>query len=73
MKSSPVLENWSIRELQRQKKTALFLRLAASQDKAGILKLAEQGRIVEHPIDILRDSYVFDFLKIPISIVFARS
>ena len=59
------LENWSLRELQRQKKAALFLRLAASQDKAGILKLAEKGRIVEHPADILRDSYVFEFLKIP--------
>jgi predicted nuclease of restriction endonuclease-like (RecB) superfamily len=60
-----ILENWSLRELQRQKKTALFLRLAVNQDKAGVLKLAEQGKIVEHPADILRDSYVFDFLKIP--------
>jgi predicted nuclease of restriction endonuclease-like (RecB) superfamily len=60
-----ILEKWSIRELKRQKDAALFLRLAVNQDKAGVLKLAEQGRIVEHPADILRDSYVFDFLKIP--------
>jgi predicted nuclease of restriction endonuclease-like (RecB) superfamily len=59
------LENWSIRELKRQKASALFLRLAASQDKVGILKLAEQGKIVEHPADILRDPYIFEFLKIP--------
>jgi predicted nuclease of restriction endonuclease-like (RecB) superfamily len=60
-----VLENWSIRELKRQKETSLFLRLAASKDKAGVLKLAAQGNIIEHPSDLLRDPYVFEFLKIP--------
>ena len=59
------LENWSVEELKRQKETALFLRLAISQDKEGILKLAEQGKIIEKPSDILRDPYVFEFLKIP--------
>lgn len=59
-----VLEKWTVRELKRQKNTALFLRLAASKDKTGILKLAEQGSIVEQPEDILRDPYVFEFLKI---------
>jgi predicted nuclease of restriction endonuclease-like (RecB) superfamily len=60
-----VLENWSIRELKRQKETSLFLRLAASKDKAGVLKLAAKGNIIEHPSDLLRDPYVFEFLKIP--------
>lgn len=60
-----VLENWSIRELKRQKDTSLFLRLAASKDKAGVLKLASQGNLIEHPSDLLRDPYVFEFLKIP--------
>lgn len=60
-----ILERWSVRELQRQKKAALFLRLAAGKNKEEILKLAAQGQIVEQPEDILRDSYVFEFLKIP--------
>jgi predicted nuclease of restriction endonuclease-like (RecB) superfamily len=60
-----ILEKWTIRELKRQKSSSLFLRLAASQDKAGVLQLAEQGKIVERPEDILRDPYVFEFLKIP--------
>lgn len=60
-----ILEKWTVRELKRQKSSSLFLRLAASQDKAGVLKLAEQGKLVEHPEDILRDPYVFEFLKIP--------
>ncbi|MDP1698203.1 MAG: PDDEXK nuclease domain-containing protein [Xanthomonadaceae bacterium] len=58
-------ERWSVRELIRQKESALFLRLAASKDKAGILQLAAQGQIVEQPADLLREPYVFEFLKIP--------
>ncbi len=58
-------ERWSVRELVRQKESALFLRLAASKDKTGILQLAAQGQIVERPADLLREPYVFEFLKIP--------
>ena len=60
-----VSERWTIRELVRQKKSSLFLRLAASRDKEGILALARQGFVVETPTDVLRDPYVFEFLKIP--------
>lgn len=60
-----VREKWTVRELQRQKKTSLFLRLAAGKDKDAILQLASQGRIIERPSDLLRDSFVFEFLKIP--------
>jgi predicted nuclease of restriction endonuclease-like (RecB) superfamily len=60
-----IAERWSVRELVRQKKTALFLRLAAGKDREGLLKLAQQGQIVETATDILRDPYVFEFLKIP--------
>ena len=58
-------ERWSVRELIRQKDSALFLRLAASKDKAGILQLAAQGQLIEQPADLLREPYVFEFLKIP--------
>jgi predicted nuclease of restriction endonuclease-like (RecB) superfamily len=60
-----IAEKWSLRELRRQKKSAFFLRLAASKDKAGILQLAQRGQVIETPADILRDPYVFEFLKIP--------
>jgi len=60
-----ITEKWSIPELKRQKKSSLFLRLAASKDKEGILALAKQGQLVEKPTDILREPYVLDFLKIP--------
>lgn len=58
-------ENWSIPELRRQKKTSLYLRLAASKDKKGILRLAKQGQIVQQPTDIIREPCVLEFLKIP--------
>ena len=35
-------EKWAVRELERQKKTSLFLRIAAGKDKAAILQLASQ-------------------------------
>lgn len=60
-----ILEKWNVRELKRQKNASLFLRLAASQDKEGILKLARQGQLVEKADDIIKEPYVFEFLKIP--------
>jgi len=60
-----LLENWSTTELIRQKKTSLFLRLAASKDKEGILKLAKEGQTVSKPEDLIREPYVLEFLKIP--------
>ena len=59
------LENWSVRELIRQKKASLFLRLAASRDKKGILTLAKEGQQIENPADLIRSPYVLDFLQIP--------
>jgi predicted nuclease of restriction endonuclease-like (RecB) superfamily len=60
-----ILENWNIRELKRQKSASLFLRLAASKDKEGILKLAKDGLKTEKPEDIIREPYILEFLKIP--------
>jgi predicted nuclease of restriction endonuclease-like (RecB) superfamily len=58
-------EKWSIPELKRQKKSSLFLRLAAGKDKDAILQLASEGQIIAQPADLLRAPYVFEFLKIP--------
>ena len=59
------LENWNVRELVRQKNTALFQRLALSKNKEEILQLAAQGQDITTPKDILKDPYIFEFLKIP--------
>ena len=60
-----LIEHWSIPELKRQKKSSLFLRLALSKDKEGILKLAQEGQKIVHPTDIIREPYILDFLQIP--------
>jgi predicted nuclease of restriction endonuclease-like (RecB) superfamily len=60
-----VLENWSTTELIRQKKASLFLRLASSKNKEEILQLAQKGKIVVKPEDIIREPYVLEFLQIP--------
>ena len=58
-------ESWSIRELIRQKKSSLYLRLAASKDKKGILELAQKGQAIQNPADLIREPCTLDFLKIP--------
>jgi len=60
-----LIENWSVRELKRQKDSGLFMRLALSKNKDEILKLAQHGQIIESPQDIIKDIYVLEFLKIP--------
>jgi predicted nuclease of restriction endonuclease-like (RecB) superfamily len=60
-----IIERWSVQELKRQKDSALFLRLASGKDKQKILELAALGQMLEKPEDLLRDPYVFEFLKIP--------
>ncbi len=60
-----LLEKWSTTELKRQKSSSLFLRLAASKDKKGILQLAKQGQITQKAADIIREPYILEFLKIP--------
>ncbi len=60
-----IIEKWSTTDLIRQKNSLLFLRLAASKDKDGILQLAKQGQMIQQPADILREPCVLEFLKIP--------
>ena len=57
--------NWSVRELKRQYDSALYTRLALSRDKEGILKLSEQGQIIEEPKDLIKDPYILEFLGLP--------
>lgn len=57
-------ENWSVRELKRQKNSALFERIALSKDKKGVLALAEEGHIIEKAEDLVKEPYIFEFLGI---------
>jgi len=60
-----VAENWGVRSLRRQIDSALYLRLAASKDKKGIMQLAHKGIVVQQPEDIIKQTYTLEFLGIP--------
>jgi len=60
-----IQENWSVRELKRQKDSALFERIALSKDRAEILALAKHGQRLVTAQDIIEDPYVFEFLELP--------
>jgi len=59
------IENWTVRELKRQKKTGLFHRIALSKDKDKVLELSKKGQIVKSEKDLAKDPYVFEFLNLP--------
>ena len=65
--------NWDVVSLRRQMDSGLFLRLAASKDKKGILALAEHGVEVQRPDDIVKNTYTLEFLGLHESAHFTES
>lgn len=60
-----ILENWSVRELKRQKQSMLFERFALGKDKKELLKLSHKGQIIQKAEDIIKEPYILEFLGIP--------
>ena len=60
-----IKEDWDVRSLRRQMDSGLFLRLAKSKDKAGILALAATGIEIQKPEDIIKETYTLEFLGLP--------
>ena len=56
-----VKNNWSVRELERQKGSLLFERLALSKDKKGLMRLAKKGQEIQTYEDMIKDPYVLEF------------
>lgn len=53
---------WNVRELQRQKASCLYERLALSRDKDGVRRLAKEGQVIVKPADLLKEPLVLEFL-----------
>lgn len=62
-----IRENWSSRELERQLDSSLYERLTLSRDKKSVLRLSKRKHSTKQPREIVKDPYVLDFLKIPLS------
>jgi len=60
-----IAEDWTIRELKRQKKTGLFHRLAIGKDKERVLELAKKGQIIKSEDDFVKNPHVFEFMNFP--------
>lgn len=57
-----VSEGWTADTLHRQKESGLFMRLALSKDKKGVLQLALKGQQIQRPEDIVKNTYSLEFL-----------
>lgn len=49
----------------RQYGSSLYERLALSRDKNEVMKLAQEGQVIESPEDIFKDPYVLEFTGLP--------
>lgn len=46
-------------------KSMLYQRLALSSDKTEVMRLSQEGQIIEKPEDVIKDPYVFEFTGLP--------
>ena len=56
-----IKNNWSARELERQKGSLLFERLALSKDKKAVMRMARKGQEIQTYKDMIKDPYVLEF------------
>jgi len=52
---------WGYRELERQINSALYERLALSQDKNEVKQLSAKGQLIEKPYDVIKSPYILEF------------
>lgn len=68
-----VQNNWSVRELQRQFDSDLYVRLALSKNKKQVKQLAQKGQVIEKPEDVLKSRYVLEFLGLESKPIYSES
>ena len=57
-----IAENWGVKTLHRQMESGLFMRLAVSKDKQGVLAPAHKGQQAQTPEDVVKSTYTLEFL-----------
>lgn len=65
--------NWSYRELIRQRSSLLFERLSKSKNKDDIMRLANIGQEITNPVDAIKDPLILEFLNLPESHLLVES
>ena len=64
---------WSVRQLNRQVNSSLYERLALSRDKDSVMRLAQDGLIVEKPSDIIKNPITLEFLGLKPDAIYTES
>ena len=64
---------WSVRQLSRQVNSSLYERLALSRDKDSVIRLAQDGLIVEKPSDIIKNPITLEFLGLKPDAIYTES
>ena len=64
---------WSLRMLQRQYNSSLYERLALSRNKDKVMRLAQEGNVIEKPADIVKQPTVLEFLGLEESEKFSET
>lgn len=54
--------DWNVRQLQRQVASSLYERIALSRDKDEVMRLAQEGNVIEKPTDIIKNPLTLEFL-----------
>lgn len=55
-------QQWSKRHLQRQVDSGLYERIALSRNKDEVMRLTNEGQVIEKPTDIIKNPLVLEFL-----------
>jgi predicted nuclease of restriction endonuclease-like (RecB) superfamily len=61
------MNSWSVRQLERQVHSLFFERLLKSKDQKLMREKMVEAMAETHPIDIVKDPYVLEFLDLPAS------
>ena len=54
--------DWNVRQLQRQVTSSLYERIALSRDKAEVMRLAQEGDVIQKPSHIIKNPLTLEFL-----------
>ncbi len=57
-----IKSGWNVRQLKRQVASSLYERLALSRDKKEVMRLANEGNVVEKPSDVIKNPLTLEFL-----------
>jgi hypothetical protein len=62
-------QQWTVRQLSRQYNSSLYERLALSRNKDEVMRLANEGQMIEKPRDVLKNPLVLEFIGLDDKII----